>query len=260
MVVHLRVRLFGTSVVLVALCACKPHSEGDGQPMSTKTTAPGERSTGQAASQSGFLASRDIGRFATTVPSQYVYFGVPSRVDGRVVVVVMVTAGNLALPSYTAEEKDFIRSSVWIPDQVIVVDAKTQVVLQNRSNVAPDYFGLPVPPEKKVGRFYSPIVGRYDDPRRPPEPFRASVRERIYDVLDVLLPFFADDVAFSPEAAKAAAEFRDLFPHVCEPGLLPYYMAVAPDFFAWVDKNASGPKTPLPWDVPGIAPSASVTP
>lgn len=160
-------------------------------------------------------------------------------------------------PTMTPEEVSQWKNLVLVPDAVFFVDPHRGEDVHIDHWTKSDHFGLPEPVPHEVGDSMVRAVGRFDDPRQPPEPWRAPMRERIHDAVDVLLPFFADGAqALPPEAAKAAREFRDMFPELCEPGLLPYYKAVAKDFFAWVETVAPKEKMVFPWKVPGAVPPA----
>jgi len=237
-----------TTIAFSTACSSKSEQQKEATTMGTSIPS-AAGATGSASKQEPqrFRSTRQLRDIATRTPSRPVYFAIPTRREGVFVAAVMLTGGNMVLPNYTAEEKEFIRNGIVIPGQIIFVWPGTGKIQEDVYPVRPEHFGLPIPSEQTVGRFTESIVGRYDDLRQPPEASREPLRNRIYDALDVLLPLFADDAAMGPEALKAAQEFRDLFPHACEPGLLPYYKVVGKDFFAWIEEKAPPGKTPLPW-------------
>lgn len=209
-----------------------------------------------------FFPIRAMRRPYGGAPSMEARFALPARRDGAAVVVVLHGVKHYwalpkATPERTPEELDLFKNTVIPPDAVFFVDPRTSEAIKIDSWVKPDYFGLSAPPLRKVGREQLHALGRLDEPRQPPEAWRAPMAERIHDAVDLLLPPFADQQqALSGKAATAAGEFRDLFPELCEPGLLPYYKAMAKDFFAWVEKVAPPERMALPWRVPGAVPPA----
>lgn len=97
----------------------------------------------------------------------------------------------------------------------------------------------------------APVIGHFSDPKWLPKDRLEILRKRIYEGLDILIHFYADEArTWTEDANKAAREVRDFFPIASEPGLWPYYRAEGKDFFAWLDKNAPPGKATLPWNSP----------
>lgn len=87
---------------------------------------------------------------------------------------------------------------------------------------------------KPVGRIHTSAVAKMNNEERDKEV------ALMLDKLQALSPAFAKGRA-DPKTAAAAKDFRARFMKLAEPGLIPYYRALSPGFWNWLDgfeKNA----------------------
>jgi hypothetical protein len=169
---------------------------------------------------------------------------VPVRRSGNLCFALLLIGDVVARAGMTAQEAEREQQNVTVPVRVHYLDVSTGKLVDDTHQLNEQratHFGLPDPPGF--------VVGRLDDPTRPPREHLEKLRQRILAGLDVLLPFFADaSLPWTEEANKAAQDVRDFFPVAAEPGLWPYYKAEGREFFAWVEKNAPPARAALPWE------------
>lgn len=89
---------------------------------------------------------------------------------------------------------------------------------------------------KPAGRLNTPATSKMNHEARDKE---ASV---MLDELQQLAPAFANRLT-DANTASAAKDFRNRFMKLAEPGLIPYYRALSPEFWAWLD-GLEKPKSP----------------
>jgi hypothetical protein len=79
-------------------------------------------------------------------------------------------------------------------------------------------------------------IGKYLAPaEREADTFLTKLA-RLYQAYDLLLPSFAlRSGQLSGDTREAVLEFRDLFQQIAEAPLLPYYVYLGREFFAWLD-------------------------
>ncbi|MFO0592174.1 MAG: hypothetical protein U0441_31815 [Polyangiaceae bacterium] len=189
------------------------------------------------------------------------YLPIPVKRHGAVQLAYFQLAGRWASVDETKEEAIREDDKVTPP---VVISYGNPFTGERADTFYPDWrdehpgnpkshFGLPTPKSvDKPQRDYptAPVIGHFSDPKWLPKDRLEILRKRIYEGLDTLLPFYADEHRpWTEDANKAAREVRDFFPIASEPGLWPYYRAEGKDFFAWLEKNAPPGKAALPWDI-----------
>lgn len=84
-----------------------------------------------------------------------------------------------------------------------------------------------------------PIVGTLTAGQTPPRTAEEwdRLRDELYAAYDALLPVaFCDAAELSEEQRLTAARFRSTFGALVEPFMLPYYEALNPAFFEWLNR------------------------
>ena len=117
---------------------------------------------------------------------------------------------------------------LWPPSRVAWVEARSGR-LELLREVAPADFGRADDPDRPLGAVPAPA-----------ERLGAEFQEAaalFWQAFDAALPHFVDNAGRpSSEARVAAREFAERFARVAESPLRPYYQALSPKFFAWLEE------------------------
>jgi hypothetical protein len=118
------------------------------------------------------------------------------------------------------------------PDYLADINAATGE-FEPLKKVTPRNFGQSDPEGEFIGEHRLSPGTTYEE--------SLAQEQRLYHDYDVLLPAFAAGLLrVTPEVKTAAADFKELFARLAERPLLPYYKVVGKDFFAWLDRIATG--------------------
>jgi hypothetical protein len=119
---------------------------------------------------------------------------------------------------------------LWPPSHTAIISAETGKLLRlatvdsatfNQSHASDKPMGACLTPPERLAEDYLVKLARYYE---------------AYD--DVCRSFAAREARVSHEAKIAAAVFQQRLTDVCEPPLAPYYRALSPEFFQWLDAAA----------------------
>jgi hypothetical protein len=93
--------------------------------------------------------------------------------------------------------------------------------------IAPKDLGQSHPIDKPIGDFAMPAGMSIDE--------FTSLRDRLFELYDGLVPYFAAKVpARDPRVQASAGEFLKIFEQISEPPLKDYYQSLGKDFFGWL--------------------------
>lgn len=109
-----------------------------------------------------------------------------------------------------------------VPRYVMQVDRATAEVV-GITKVQPDFFGLPAPEDG--------VLGVYKLAPKITVPIWHELRAQLFALYDRVLPAY--DQGDAPEE-QLLEEIRQAFLELAEQPLLPYYRAMGPDFFHWI--------------------------
>ena len=113
------------------------------------------------------------------------------------------------------------------PRFLMLVNPSDGEILQIK-RVKPSNFGIDWPEEKPVGIYKLA-------PEITVEIFFKK-RKQLFALYDKILPLYENsNTAINSEERKTLAEFYELFNELVEKPLLPYYKALNPDFFPWIE-------------------------
>jgi hypothetical protein len=162
---------------------------------------------------------------ATLPRGSYVSWPVPVLQKGKLKVAALLGRGEIV------ESRQGLQ--LWPPSHVAYVDCRSSRLELLRA-VTPSDFGRIDDPLEPLGPSRTPVE------RQSPEFVNATAL--FLQAFDAALPHFGDQARrLSPAATEAARELADLFGQVAEPPLLPYYAALSPAFFEWLeDANRRG--------------------
>ena len=113
------------------------------------------------------------------------------------------------------------------PRFLVLANPLTGEILEIKQ-VKPIDFGINWPEEKSVGVYDLP-------PEKTLELFLQK-QKQLFTLYDKILPLYENSgKAIDSEGKKTLAEFYELFNELVEKPLLPYYKALNPDFFPWIE-------------------------
>ncbi len=99
--------------------------------------------------------------------------------------------------------------------------------------VFPADFNQPVTPGQFIGTHYWKKDGYIKN--------RIELENRIYELLDRLLPYFSEENNFESSATiqSAALELKSIYNIISKQFMRPYYCAVGHEFSMWIDDHAN---------------------
>lgn len=114
-----------------------------------------------------------------------------------------------------------------VPRYRLLVDLNTMNII-SFSPVKDKDFGIEWPERKPVGE-YTPAPGLTMDAYK-------KKKARFYQLYEQMLPYFQEDKSHLPDdQADAIIEFKTLFEELAHKPLHPFYKALNPAFFQWLD-------------------------
>ncbi|MFQ5570018.1 MAG: hypothetical protein ACE5G0_10110 [Rhodothermales bacterium] len=114
------------------------------------------------------------------------------------------------------------------PSYILVLDASTGEVVRFEA-CSPQTLGV-------EARADQATVGFGLDPTMPASEFW-NLTDRFLDISAIVWAAFAEDASqYDPETLAYIEDYRRIFERIAKVPLVPYYKAVAPDFFRWLDE------------------------
>jgi hypothetical protein len=155
------------------------------------------------------------------VPIEYYRsFPVPADNAGRPAIAFMFGPANVRRP----------RTRLKAPEYVALIDPAASRLVRMYA-VTPHDLGQRDAPDAFIG-------GWENSSDKPALDRQAAAWQRLMELAETVLPAFIDRAAATSALRAAAREFRDLFDQLAEPPLKPYYRALGPRFFAWLEQSA----------------------
>ncbi|MES9814409.1 MAG: hypothetical protein ABW161_10640 [Candidatus Thiodiazotropha sp.] len=118
------------------------------------------------------------------------------------------------------------------PHWMVKFDSNTGDLIMEKQ-VFPADFNQPVTPGQFIGTHYWKKDGYIKN--------RIELENRIYELLDRLLPYFSEENNFESSATiqSAALELKSIYNIISKQFMRPYYCAVGHEFSMWIDDHAN---------------------
>jgi hypothetical protein len=171
-----------------------------------------------------FLPAQEIRRIAGRLSSAVL----PDEDAITLPVPIRAEAGVVLLIMYYRELGPRSRRVVHLPHYAMHLDGATGKVLRFFA-CAPEDLGITQP--------LAHVPGAGVDSAMDGLAFYHS-RERLLDLSPELWRAFADAGEVAPSTAEAAKEYLEIFLKITKAEVAPFYLAAAPDFFAWLERAA----------------------
>jgi hypothetical protein len=164
-------------------------------------------------------------------PLRYAAAAIPGGVHESLPVPVLQKGGTLKIAAMYCRA-EIVESGaglqLWPPSRVAWIDARSGRLELLRA-VTPADFGRSDDPDRPLGAVPPPAERMGAE--------HQSALALFLQAFDAALPHFVDQTGRpSVEASLAARELGDLFGRVAEMPLRPYYRALSPKFFAWLEE------------------------